>query len=100
MLSFLLNKIFGTKQDREVKRLAPIVESINSWFEKYRELSDDAVKLKTAEFKERLIAGETEDDILPEAFGLVKEACRRMVGRSWMIDGRMQEWNMIPYDVQ
>ncbi|MDY0017130.1 MAG: preprotein translocase subunit SecA [Candidatus Delongbacteria bacterium] len=100
MLSFLLNKLFGTKQDREVKRLRPIVENINSWYEKYKTLSDDGIKLKTSEFRERLKSGETENDILPEAFGLVKEACRRMVGRSWMIDGRMQEWNMIPYDVQ
>ncbi len=100
MLAYLLNKIFGTKEEREVKRLRPIVESINSWYESYRELTDSDVKTKTAEFKKRLNEGETENDILPEAFGLVKEACRRMVGRSWMIDGRMQEWNMVPYDVQ
>jgi len=100
MLTFLLNKFFGTKQDREVKRLQPIVENINSWFEKYKNIDDSDFVAKTNEFRKRLKSGETENDILPEAFGLVKEACRRMVGRSWMIDGRMQEWNMIPYDVQ
>ncbi len=100
MLSGILNKIFGTKQDREVKRLKPLVDRINEWYQSYEKISEQDIKSKTLEFKKRISDGEREKDILPEAYGLVKEACRRMVGRSWMIDGRMQEWNMIPYDVQ
>jgi len=100
MLSGILNKIFGTKQDREVKRLKPLVDKINQWYQSYEKISEQDIKSKTLEFKKRISDGESEKDILPEAYGLVKEACRRMVGRSWMIDGRMQEWNMIPYDVQ
>jgi preprotein translocase subunit SecA len=100
MLSVILNKLFGTKQDREVRRLKPLVDEINEWYKKYETLSDSEIRSKTEEFKKRLSEGQTEKEILPEAFALVKEACRRMVGKSWMIDGRMQEWNMIPYDVQ
>ncbi|MFO7810113.1 MAG: preprotein translocase subunit SecA [Candidatus Delongbacteria bacterium] len=100
MLSALLNKIFGTKQEREVKRLKPLVDEINKWYSEFENISDDDVRKKTDEFRDRIIKGESEESIIPEAFGLVKEACRRMVGKSWMIDGRMQEWNMIPYDVQ
>ena len=92
--------MFGTKQDREFKRLKPLVDEINSYYNSYRELSDEGVRAKTDEFRKRINDGESEMSVLPEAFGLVKEACRRMVGKSWMIDGRMQEWNMIPYDVQ
>ncbi len=100
MLSGILNKVFGTKQDREVKRLKPLVEKINEWYRSYENISEQDVKIKTLEFKKRISEGAGEKEILSEAYGLVKEACRRMVGRSWMIDGRMQEWNMIPYDVQ
>lgn len=100
MLSLILNKLFGTKQDREVKRLKPLVDKINEWFTVYEMISDNEIRNKTLEFKKRLVEGETEKDIIPEAYGLVKQACKRMIGRSWMIDGRMQVWNMIPYDVQ
>ncbi|HQO08860.1 MAG TPA: preprotein translocase subunit SecA [Clostridiales bacterium] len=100
MLSLILNKLFGTKQEREVKRLKPLVEMINQRCDEYDSFSDSQIKEKTQELKNRIVGGETENDILPEAFGLVKQACKRMVGRSWTIDGRMQEWKMIPYDVQ
>ncbi|MBU4487432.1 MAG: preprotein translocase subunit SecA [Candidatus Delongbacteria bacterium] len=100
MLSIILNKLFGTKLDREIKRLQPLVDKINEWYKTYENISDQEIKNKTLEFKNRLNTGESEKEILPEAFGLIKDACRRMVGKSWMIDGRIQEWNMIPYDVQ
>jgi len=100
MLSGILNRVFGTKQDREVKRLTPLVDKINEWYQSYEKISEQDIKNKTLEFKKRISDGASEKEILPEAYGLVKEACRRMVGRSWMIDGRMQVWNMIPYDVQ
>ena len=100
MFGNIANKIFGTKQDRAAKKLTPIVKKINEYFESYSNLSDEEIKSKTAEFKERVKNGETVDSIMPEAFGLVKHACKKLVGKSWEIDGRMQEWNMIPYDVQ
>ncbi|MBN2790432.1 MAG: preprotein translocase subunit SecA [Candidatus Delongbacteria bacterium] len=100
MLGFLLNKIFGTKQDRDAKIYKPMVDKVNEYYDAFNQLSEDELKNKTVEFRERLKNGETEEDIMLEAFGVVKEACRRMIGNSWSIDGRMQEWNMIPYDVQ
>ncbi|MDA3884205.1 MAG: preprotein translocase subunit SecA [Candidatus Delongbacteria bacterium] len=100
MLSYILNKIFGSKQDREEKIYRPLIEKVNEYNATFKNLTEEQLKDKTNEFKSRLINGETEEDIMLEAFGVVKEACKRMVGTSWTIDGRMQEWNMIPYDVQ
>jgi len=95
-----LKKIFGTQMEREQKKLLPIVEEINRHFEGYGSLSDEDFPAKTEEFRSRLEAGEDSDDLLPEAFALVKEACRRNRGRSWTIMGHEQTWEMLPYDVQ
>jgi len=78
----------------------PIVTKINERYDSYESLSDDEVKAKTPEFKERLNKGETLDDILPEAFAVVKQACKRMMGQEIEVKGEKQVWNMIPYDVQ
>jgi preprotein translocase subunit SecA len=75
----ILKKIIGTKNDREVKRLLPIVEKVNSLESGLTGLSDSQLKDKTAEFKRRLEAGETLDDLLPEAFAVVREASRRVL---------------------
>ncbi len=99
MLGFLKN-LFGTQMDRELKRILPMVEEINRHFESYRNLSDEDLPGKTAEFRSRLEAGEAVDDLLPEAYGLVKDACRRLVGREWEIMGMPQTWEMVPFDVQ
>jgi preprotein translocase subunit SecA len=96
----IITKIFGTKHDRDVKKLRPIVAEINEEYEKLASLSDDELKAKTDEFKQRLGEGETVDDLLPEAFAVVKDACRRLVGTSWDVVGIETEWNMVPYDVQ
>ncbi len=94
-------KIFGgTSNDREIKRLKPIVQKINQLAESYQNLSDEELKAKTPEFRYRLRMGETTDDILPEAFAVVKETCRRLLGKKWMVRGQEVEWNMVPYDVQ
>ncbi|NLP09862.1 hypothetical protein GX408_05635 [bacterium] len=90
----------GTSNDREVKRLKPIVEKINQLAESYQDLTDEELKAKTPEFRYRLRMGETTDDILPEAFAVVKETCRRLLGKKWMVRGQEVEWNMVPYDVQ
>jgi len=79
LLKFL-EKIIGSYSDREIKRLMPIVHQIESYESSMRELSDSALKAKTSEFKERLSKGETLDDILPEAFAVVREASGRVLG--------------------
>ena len=76
----LLSKIFGTYSEREVKRIMPLVNKINGLEEEISKLSDIELKAKTAEFKERLNKGETLDDILPEAFAVVREASKRVLG--------------------
>ncbi|MFH1680875.1 MAG: preprotein translocase subunit SecA [Candidatus Eisenbacteria bacterium] len=100
MFGKLITSIFGTKTERELKRMLPAVAEINRRFESFRPLSDEQLAAKTEEFRKRLADGETPDDILPEAFGAVKEVCRRLVGKTWDVCGQKNEWNMIPYDVQ
>jgi preprotein translocase subunit SecA len=75
----ILKKIIGTKNDREVNRLIPIVERVNSFEPSLSPLSDAQLKDKTAEFKSRLEAGETLDDLLPEAFAVVREVSKRVL---------------------
>ncbi len=96
----LINKIFGSKNDRELKRYWQVVPLINEEYEKLKNLSDEEIKHKTVEFKERLANGETLDDLMIEAFAVVKDVCRRLVGKKWTVMGHETEWNMIPFDVQ
>jgi preprotein translocase subunit SecA len=138
----VLKKIFGDKHAKDIKFLWPIVEEINEEYEKIKNLSDNELKAKTPEFKEKiqeytaeirqkidelktrlqsdeefdrhaayddLDALETElhekyeeilDEILPEAFAVVKATCERLVGKSWTIVGTKITWDMVPYDVQ
>ena len=78
-----------------------MVEKINVIETTYQtELTDEDVAKKTAEFKERIANGEKLDAILPEAFALVKNAARRLVGKSWDVRGHEYTWDMVPYDVQ
>ena len=80
MISALLKKIFGTRNDREIKSLTKVVHKINALEPEYEKLSDDDLKDKTRIFKERLAKGETLDDILVEAFATVREASKRVLG--------------------
>ena len=73
----LLEKIFGTHSDHELKRIYPIVDRIEAMDEDMQKLTDEELRDKTKEFKERLANGETLDDILPEAFATVREAASR-----------------------
>ena len=75
-----LQKIFGTHSERELKKIKPIVDKIEALEDEYRALSDAELKAKTQQFKDRLAAGETTDDILPEAFATVREAADRVLG--------------------
>uniref|UniRef100_A0A832HYS0 Protein translocase subunit SecA n=1 Tax=Eiseniibacteriota bacterium TaxID=2212470 RepID=A0A832HYS0_UNCEI len=115
MFETLLKTVFGSKHDRELKRVRPIVDEINRHAESYRALDDAALRGKTDEFRARLAAaleGITDpaerrraeqdalDELLPEAFAAVKEACRRLCGRTWNVVGIPVTWEMVPYDVQ
>jgi preprotein translocase subunit SecA len=143
MIKFI-EKIFGTKHDRDIKKILPIVDEINGFFEEFKSLSDDQLRAKTTELKKRIsehlheteqelgnekaklndleltfdeidsikeniahleqeLKSETEEilnEILPEAFALVKDTCRRLVGQTFMLMGNEYTWDMVPYDVQ
>ena len=100
MFSKVITNLFGTKHERDVKKRQPLVEEINHRFAELERLSDDDLKAKTDEFKRRLADGETVDDIKTEAFAVVKETCRRLMGLKWDVVGLTTEWNMVPFDVQ
>ena len=89
----LAQKLFGTHSEHELKRIYPIADKIEGYRESYSKLSDEELKGKTKEFKDRLAKGETLDDILPEAFATVREAGRRVLGmehyRVQLIGGRL-----------
>ena len=112
----LATRLFGTKHDKDRKRLEPLVADINEVFKGLDRLTDDELRARTtswqAEFREiwndpELDAAAKEEavryqmeQILPEAFAVVKEACRRQVGTSWPVVGIDTRWEMVPYDVQ
>ena len=75
----LINKVFGTHSERELKRITPLVQKIEDLRPSMMELSDEQLKDKTKEYKKRLAEGETLDDLLPEAFATVREAARRVL---------------------
>ena len=80
MFAPLLKKLFGSKNEREIKRLLKTVSTVNAFEEKMVALSDEQLRGKTAEFKERLAKGETLDQLLPEAFAVAREAGKRVMG--------------------
>ncbi|MFZ5519468.1 MAG: preprotein translocase subunit SecA [Candidatus Zhuqueibacterota bacterium] len=146
MAGNFLTKIFGSKHERDVKRVSPHIDEINDYYQEYHFLSDEALRLKTIEFKKRIqeqvdeiqmqifelnqqlrqdaasdealnqdairdeiSALEEEEttatesalmEILPQAFAVVKETCRRLIGKSWNVSDIPTTWDMIPFDVQ
>ena len=76
----IIQKIFGTHSQNELKRVYPIADAVMALDEDMQKLSDEELKAKTKEFKERLENGETLDDILPEAYAVVREAASRVLG--------------------
>ncbi len=100
MFKTIARKILGTKHERELKKLQPIAEEINRYFGEYQDLGEEDFKGKTDEFRKRIEEGESLDDILPEAFATVKEACRRLLGKRIMVTEHEIEWDMVPFDVQ
>ncbi len=99
-MHWIVKKIMGSKNERDLKRLQPLIDEINGYEEEYQSLSEDALKAKTGEFKARLEKGETLEDLLPEAFAAVKNTCRRLCGTEVMVSDHPLPWEMIPYDVQ
>ncbi len=95
-----LKKIFGTAQSRLLKKYHRSVPEVNRWEVAYQELNDEELVQKTAEFKQRIAQGESLESLLPEAFGAVKNACRRLCGTEVHVSGYSQNWDMVPYDVQ
>ena len=77
----LAKKLFGTENDRKLKKLRPLVAKINGLEDSFVALTDDQLQLKTEEFKRRFQAGETLDDLLPEAFATVRETAKRTLGQ-------------------
>jgi len=102
MLGNLIKKIFGTKNERELKRIQPIVERVNSLEDRMRKLKDEELKAYTPHFKERIERGERLDEILPEAFAVVREVARRtinmrhfdvqIIGGVVLHEGRSRRW--------
>ena len=80
MIAKVLTKVFGSKNDRVLKKMRPIVDRINSLEPEMEKLDDEGLRNKTTEFKERLAKGETLDDLLPEAFAVAREGGRRVLG--------------------
>jgi len=100
MLDSVLKLFIGDKHARERKRLWPLVEEIREIADSYESLSDEELQAKTDEFRARLEEGETLDDLLPEAFAAVVDACIRNLGRTWQVTDQEFTWDMVPYDVQ
>ena len=100
MLKQFFKRFSGSHYRKYQKKCAPIIERINAFEVEMQSLSEEALKAKTAEFKERFKAGETLDDLLPEAFAVVKNASRRMCGSSLDVCGHQLPWEMVHYDVQ
>ena len=107
MINFIIKKIVGSKNQREIKRMMPIVRQINTFEEQYQSLPDEELRRMTAEWKARISAIKDDkeqqkalDQILPEAFAMVKNTARRLCGRHVDVVGHPIEWQMIHFDVQ
>src|SRR5205085_12294099 len=109
MVSWILKKILGSKNQRELRRLSPIVRRINELDEQFKSLSDDELRAKTAAWKEELSKlpelqdqWQKLDEILPEAFAVVKNAARRLKERqqSFSVCDQPMVWDMVHFDVQ
>ncbi len=102
MLKQFFHSLLGDENQSKIKKIEPIVKKVNTYYEEYKsaKLNESQIQAKTAEFKERYQHGVTVDELLPEAFGLVKYACEYLVGHSWEVRGDQKAWDMVPYDVQ
>ena len=107
MFNWILRQILGSKNQRELKRMMPIVRRINELDEQFKTLSDEELRAKTKSWQERLAPIEDFQErervlkeILPDAFAVVKNGARRLCGKEWMVCDQPVTWNMIHFDVQ
>src|SRR5436190_17152066 len=108
MIGYIIKKVIGSKNDREVKRVrTTLVPKINQFETELQSLPEEALRQKTADWKARLAKIEGKEElqrelleILPEAFAVVKNACRRLWGTEIMVREHPLKWEMIPFDVQ
>lgn len=99
-MNWILKKILGSKNERDLKKMRPLVEKINAYDEEYKALTDEQLQAKTQEFKDRLANGQTLEDIELEAFAVVKNASRRLCGTEVDVIGHPVKWEMVHFDVQ
>lgn len=95
-----INKIIGDYNAKEIKKIEPLIREINRLEESYQALSEEELKGHTRQFRERIQKGESLNSILPEAFATVKNACRRLVGKKFILGKEEQTWSIVPYDCQ
>jgi preprotein translocase subunit SecA len=107
MIGFIVKKFIGSKNEREVKRLRPLVAQINALEAELQKAAEDVLREKTAKWKEELCKIEDNEElarqlkeILPEAFAVVKNACRRLCGQEITVRDHPLKWEMVPFDVQ
>ncbi len=107
MITKILKLFLGDKHAREIKTIQPLVEQINRIYKELEELTDEQLQEKSRALMERIRAVSDPDEqeraceeALPEAFAIVRDACRRNVGREIRVSGQDMVWDMIPYDVQ
>ncbi len=107
MINWISKKIIGSKNQREIKRLRPVVQQINEIEEMLQSQPEDALRQRTEEWKQKLAAMDDPaeqdrflEEILPEAFAVVKNAARRLCGKELTVCDHTLEWNMVHFDVQ
>ncbi|MGZ8921372.1 MAG: preprotein translocase subunit SecA, partial [Limisphaerales bacterium] len=107
MIGYIIKKVIGSRNDREVKRMRPLVAKINEIEASLQQLPEQELRDRTARWKERLHAIDDKDElkaaldeITPEAFAVVKNACRRLCGKDVIVRGHPLPWEMVPFDVQ
>ena len=99
MFSFLFKRFAGRHYKKFLEKARPTVARITELEQSYQSLTDEQLRAKTDEFRARLKAGETLDQILPEAFATVKNAARRLVGRKILVCDHELTWDMVHFDV-
>src|SRR6202521_2162005 len=107
MVSWILRKVLGSKNQREIRRIRPLTEKINRLEQEFQALTEDQLREKTAQWKKDLANIDDPDElnrrlfeILPDAFALVKNAARRLCGKTILVCDQQIVWNMIHFDVQ
>jgi len=99
-MNWILKKLLGSKNERDLKKMQPLVVRINKFDEEYKALNDEQLQAKTDEFRQRLQNGETLEEVECEAFAVVKNAARRLCGTTVEVCGHPTDWEMVHFDVQ